>query len=184
MYPRSAHADGPRTEKFGGTPLQARLPAEERRDTRCWVVPQAGGCALGNDTAALGASLRAKFDNPVRMRQHLCVMIYQHNSVAVSHQIVHHARKSFKIGRMQTDGRFIQHIQYAGGAVAHGPGQLHPLALARTEGGGCAVERKIAQAKVHQTPGCVIERLADAFGHGPHGLRERCRHSRHPLNEF
>ena len=35
---------------------------------------------------------------------------------------------------MQTDGRLIQHVQHARGAVSHGTGQLHPLPLSRWTG--------------------------------------------------
>ena len=38
------------------------------------------------------------------------------------------------VGRMQTDGRLIQHVQHARGAVSHGTGQLHPLPLSRWTG--------------------------------------------------
>ena len=58
------------------------------------------------------------------------IVIYKQHGVAVGDQIVHHTEQPLHIGRVQTDGRFVQHIQHAGGAVAHGPCQLHPLALA------------------------------------------------------
>ena len=48
-------------------------------------------------------------------------------------QIVHHPGQAHNIGRVQTDGRLVQHIENARCAVADGAGQLHPLALAGGE---------------------------------------------------
>ena len=47
---------------------------------------------------------------------------------------------------MEADGRFVQHVQDAGRAVADGPRQLHPLALPRGQGGGGTVQRQVRQA--------------------------------------
>ena len=53
--------------------------------------------------------------------------------------------------------RFVQHIQHAGGAVAHGAGQLHALPLAGGQRGGRAVERQIAQPQIHQPLGRALK---------------------------
>ena len=85
---------------------------------------------------------------------------------------------------MQADGGFVQHIEDAGGAVADGPGQLHPLALTRREGGRGAVQRQVGQAQIHQPAGSVVERFADTLRHRPHRLRERSRYAFDPFDEF
>ena len=111
-------------------------------------------------------------------------MIYQHDRIAVGDQIVHHARKAFQIGGMQADGGLVQDVEHSGGAVADCACQLHPLALSGGKRRRSTVQRKIRKAKVHQTAGGILERLADALRHGPHGLRERRRHAFHPLDKL
>ena len=97
-------------------------------------------------------------------------MVHQDHRVPICHQIAHHAGQSHDVGGMQADGRLVQHIEHSGGAVAHRPGQLHPLPLPGGEGGGGAVQRQIAQSQVHQPFGHSLEGLADALRHGTHLL--------------
>ena len=77
-------------------------------------------------------------------------MIDQHDRVAVRNKIAHHAGQTHDIGRMQPDGRLVQHIQNARRAVADGAGKLHPLPLARRERRGGTIERQIAEPQIHQ----------------------------------
>ena len=56
-------------------------------------------------------------------------MVDDDHSVSLRFQIAHHAEQTVHIRRVQADGRFVEHVEHAGGAVAHGAGQLHPLAL-------------------------------------------------------
>ena len=106
------------------------LPAQKRADLGRRVPGQVGHRALGNDVPAARTGLGAHLDEPVRLRQHLCVVINEHHRVAVGDQVVHDAVQAHDVGGVQPDGRLVQHVQNAGGAVAHGAGQLHPLALA------------------------------------------------------
>ena len=85
-------------------------------------------------------------------------------------------------GRVQADGRLVQHVEHAGRAVAHGAGQLHALALARGERGARAVEREVGKPQVHQARGRARKRLADALRHRAHLGRQPCGHARHPLH--
>ena len=118
------------------------------------------------------------------MREHLGIVVHEDDRVAVGHEVVHDPGQSLQVGRVQTDGRLVQHVQHARGAVAHRPGQLDALPLAGGERGGGAVEAEVAQAEVDQALGRVLERLADAFGHRPHRLRERGGHAVHPGDQL
>ena len=62
--------------------------------------------------------------------EHAHVMVHDHHGIAVRHQVVHHAEQPIHVRGMQADGRLVEHIQHAGGAVAHGTGELHTLAFA------------------------------------------------------
>ena len=72
-------------------------------------------------------------------------MIDENDGIAVRHEVVHHSGEAHDVGRVQTDARLIEHIEHAGRAVAHGAGQLHPLALTGGKGRGRAVKRQITQ---------------------------------------
>ena len=111
-------------------------------------------------------------------------MVDQNDGVAVIHQIVHHAGEADDVGRVQTDGRLIQHVEDARRAVAHGTGQLHPLALAGGERGSRAVERQVTESQVHEPFGGTLERLADALGHRAHVLRQAGRDAPHPFDQL
>ena len=111
-------------------------------------------------------------------------MIHQQDRIAVSNQIPHYISQPHDIGGVQADGRFVQHIEDAGSAVAHRTGQLHPLSFPGGEGGGRPVQRKIAQAQVHQPLGHSLEGLADALSHGPHFFRQGGRNALYPLRQL
>ena len=95
--------------------------------------------------STLSSRFRPHLDHPVGLFQDLGVVVHQNDRVAVGHEVVHHTGQTHDVRRMQADGRLIQHIEHAGGAVADGPGQLHPLALTGGKGRGRAVKRQITQ---------------------------------------
>ena len=85
---------------------------------------------------------------------------------------------------MQPNGGFVQHVQHAGGAVAHRAGQLHPLPLSGGKGGSGPVQGQISQAQFQQPAGHSLKGLADALCHGTHLLRQGGRHLAHPLHQL
>ena len=78
---------------------------------------------------APGPRLGTHFDNPVGFFQNLRIVIDQNHGVAVGNKIVHDPGQPHNVGRMQPDGRLVQHIENARCTVAHSAGKLHPLAL-------------------------------------------------------
>ena len=81
---------------------------------------------------------------------------------------MHHAPQALDVGGVQADGGLVQHIEHAGGAVAHRAGQLHPLALPCGKGGGLPVKGEVAQPQIQQAGGGGLKGLADALSHGAH----------------
>ena len=130
-----------------GTPAQLCLSfsGEERPDLGLRLCLQISYRPFGNDMSTLSSRFRPHLDHPVGLFQDLGVVVHQNDRVAIGHEVVHHTGQAHDVRRMQADGRLIQHIEHAGGAVADGPGQLHPLALTGGEGRGRAVKRQIAQ---------------------------------------
>ena len=64
------------------------LLTQKRADLGRRVPGQVGHRALGNDVPAARTGLGAHLDEPVRLRQHLCVVINEHHRVAVGDQVV------------------------------------------------------------------------------------------------
>ena len=83
---------------------------------------------------------------------------------------------------MQADGRFVEHVEHAGGAVAHGTGQLHALAFAGRQGRSGAIEREVAESELQQPTGHIEEGFADVRRHRAHVGPERSGHATHPVH--
>lgn len=66
-----------------------------------------------NDRSAFRSGSRSHLYKPVSFRQNLCIVINQQDGIAIGDQIAHDADQADDIGRMQSDGRFIQNIQNA-----------------------------------------------------------------------
>ena len=75
-------------------------------------------------------------------------MIDHHHRVAVGQQVAHDTQQAVDVGGVQADGGLVQHVEHAGGAIAHGARQLHALAFAGGQRGACAIERQIAQSQL------------------------------------
>ncbi len=84
---------------------------------------------LRDDPPAVSARARPHLHEPVCGGQDARVVVHHDHRVAVGEQIAHHLDEPVDVGGVQADGRLVQHVQHAGGSVAHGAGQLHALAL-------------------------------------------------------
>ena len=157
---------------------------QEGADLRMCVPDERGHVSLRDDATAVRTRARAHFDDPIGGGEDLRVVVDQHDGIAVGNEVAHHAGQTDDIGGVKADGGFVQHIEDAGGAVAHGARKLHALAFPGGERGGGAVERQIAKAQFHQSLCHRLEGSADALRHGAHGLRQRRRHVRHPIHQF
>ena len=137
--------------------------------------------SLRDHPAAGSSGSRPHFDDPVRLCKNLRIVIHQHHRISIGNQILHHAGQPHDIGGMQTDGRLIQHIQDARGAVPDSSCQLHPLPLSGGQSGCSTVQRQIAEPQI-QKPFCRgPEGFTDALRHGTHLLRQALRHAVHPV---
>ena len=126
-----------------GALLHACLSGEKGADLGERIIPQLSGRPAGYDAASILAGTRSHLDDPVGFGQNLGVVVHQYHRVSVGNQIVHDAGQSLYIGGMKTDGGLIQHIENPGGAVSHGPGQLHALSFSGGERGGGPVQSQI-----------------------------------------
>ena len=179
--------DRPRGKKLFLRRLRAHdsgFPGKKGPDAGRRILRDLGNRPLRDDPAARCPGPRPHLDDPVGLLQNLRVVIHQQDGVPVRHQIVHHAGESHNVGRVQTDGGLVQHIQDAGGAVSDRAGKLHPLALARGKSGRRPVKREIRKAQIHQALGDQMEGGADALRHGAHLHRQRRRHAAHPFAEL
>ena len=109
-------------------------------------------------------------------------MIHQKNGVPVSHKVVHNPAQSYNVCRVQADRGLVENVQYPCCSIADRAGQLHSLPFAGRQCRRCSVERKITEAKVHQSRRDFKIRLADIACHRTHLLRQRIRNLLHPLD--
>ena len=157
---------------------------EEGADLGMRISGKLRRCPLGNHPAPVRPGSRAHLDEPVGFCENLGVMVYQNHGISIGNQVLHDAGKPHNVGGMQADGRFVQHVEHAGGPVPHGPRQLHPLPLSGGEGGGGAIKGQIAQAQIHEPLCYGLEGFADALRHGTHFFREGKGDVRYPLDKF
>ena len=79
--------------------------------------------------------------------------------------------------------RVVEDVEDSRRAVSHGARQLHALPFARRERRARAVERKVGEAQVHQTPRGRSEGLGEVLRHRTHGFREGCGKTVDPAGE-
>ena len=106
------------------------LACQKRADARRRTAFDLPDRPLRNDPSAVGPRSGAHLDDMVGMAQYLRVVVDQHDGVSVGDQVVHNTRETCDVGRMKTDGGFVEHIHHARSTVAHCAGQLHTLPLA------------------------------------------------------
>ena len=85
---------------------------------------------------------------------------------------------------MKPDRGLVQHIEDAGGAVTHSPGQLHSLPFSGGKGGRGTVKCQVSQPQVQKSLCAGLKRLADTFRHGTHFFRKRRGHVRDPFHKI
>ena len=155
-------------------------PRQIGPDHRIGIRLDLSDASFGNDATALAARLRAHLDDPIGLSQDVDVMIDEKDRVAVRHQVVHHGLEPLDVGGMEPDRRFVQHVEHARRAVAHGPRELHALPLARRERRGRTIKRQVSEPEIQKPRGRVSERLAETLRHRPHLGRERRGHAVDP----
>ena len=116
------------------------LVGQERTDLRDWVLLDLRNGPLGDDVPTVRARPRPQLDEPVRLPQYLCVMVDEHDGVAVGDKVACDAVESLDVGGVQSDGGLVEHVEDAGRAIPHRTRQLHSLTLAGRERRGGAVE--------------------------------------------
>ena len=129
----------------GPLPHHAPRPGEKRPDTAFRRAFHIRNRALCDHVPAAGAGNRSHLDEPVRLGEDALVVVDHHHGVAIGEEVAHDAHEAVDVRGMEADRGFVQHVEHAGGAVAHGARELHALALAGGEGGTCAVEREVAE---------------------------------------
>ena len=135
------------------------IAVQIRCDQRTRRGPDLLQRSFRDDRSALCARTRSHFDHPVRFLQHLSIVIHQHDRIAVVDQIAHDLFQPDDVGRMQTDRRFIQHVEHTAGAVAYGTGQLHALTLSGGQRRTAAIERQVSKSQLQQ-PLCIGQKGA------------------------
>ena len=70
--------------------------------------------ALRDDTSACVTPFGAQIDNPVRIGDHVEVVLDQHHGVACVNQTMQHAEEFFHVGHVQAYRRFVKNVECCG----------------------------------------------------------------------
>ena len=110
------------------------------------------------------ARVRPHIDDPVRLPDHVEIMLDHEQRITRRLQAVQRAQQRFGVGRMQAGRRLVEHIHHAKQIRAHLRGQAQPLQLARRQGGRAAVQAQVAETQVQQHLEPAGQVLRDALG--------------------
>ena len=103
------------------------------------------GSPLRKNVATARSGSRTHFNEIVSRTQYAHIMIDEYHRIAVSQQITHYTDQSLDIRRMQTSGRFVEHIQHTRRLIAHGAGELRTLPFTGRQRGARTVQRQVSQ---------------------------------------
>ena len=88
----------------------------------------------------------AEVDDLVRRAHHAGFVFDDDDGVAGIAQLLEDADEPFRVARMQSDARFVEHEQRIHQARAEAGGEIDPLGFAARQRARGAVQREIAQA--------------------------------------
>ena len=132
------HGDGTEGEHIAfrcALPWMHRTRAvEESADAGFRSCGDLGDSALRDDQPAGVSGPRAYLDDVVGLAQDPRIMVHYDHGIAVGQQIVDHAEQTVDIRRMQANRWLVEHIQHAGGTVAHRTRKLDALAFTGGQG--------------------------------------------------
>ena len=169
MDRRGLQADRPLLEDLLGRRLLAhhhlRLAGDEGRHEAGGVSDGLGERGVDQHGAARHPGAGPDLEEPVGAGQEVGVVVDDEHGVAVRDEIPHDAQEAVHVGGVEADAGLVQDVEDAGGAVAHGPGELDALALAGGQGGRGAVQGEVAQAELEQALGGDRELVDDLAGH-------------------
>ena len=83
------------------------------------------------------------------MRHHGLVMLNDDDGAAAVHEAVQKRQHGLDVGRVQSDGRFIEHDDAA--FLAQVDGELEPLTLATGQSGQGLAEVEVAEPHIRQS---------------------------------
>ena len=77
-----------------------RPSGQESADSGCGIILHLFNRALCNHRSAAGAGFRPQLNQPVRLLQHVGVVIDKNHRIPVGKQIVHHTAQALQVGGM------------------------------------------------------------------------------------
>ena len=139
---------------------------------------------LEDDATAVRACTRPDFDEVVGGPQDARVVVDDDNGIPIGEELTDDRQDAVNVGGVQADGRLVENVEDPSRLVAHGTGELHALALAVGQRRGCAVERQVGQAELHEAIHRLGHLLDDDAGHGSYLIRNEAGDALDPLAQF
>ena len=76
----------------------------------CFYLCEIRGSALGNHAAAFVSSIRAQINNPVRIFQHIQIMLNHQDCIAFVHECGKNFEKLLDVVKMKSGRGFVQYV--------------------------------------------------------------------------
>ena len=138
------------------------LAAQVRPGNRPAAPGKSARAAVRHDLPTELAGTRPEIANVVAARNHLPIMLDDHQRIPQVAQLVQGAEQPAVVARMQADRRLVQYVQHAAQSAAQLAGQPDALRLAVGQRRCAAGKRQIVQAHIQQELNAADD-LADQF---------------------
>src|SRR5579862_5976330 len=117
------------------------------------------GRALRNDAAAFLAALGAEVDNPVRLFDHVKIVLDDEHGISQRDETIQHVHQFFHVVEVQAGGWLVENVKRAAGLAARKlAGELGALRFAAGKRGGGLAELDVAEADVHERLKLLLNR--------------------------
>ena len=142
---------------------ECRLSAEISACHGCFVLLQFRRCSLSHDRTAKSTGSRSEIEQSIGSIQYFAIMFDQQHRVAKISQSFQRNQQSSVVARMQSDCRFVEHIQHARQRSSGLAGQSNALRFAAGQRRHRTIERQIIQSDFDeeiQAMSGLIEQIA------------------------
>src|SRR5882724_3496930 len=150
----TAAGEGPRSTQLGQAllPLSVgKISCQRLPRIRLLVARHLFRRALSDDTSALFSALRTEINNPVRIADHIQVVLDDHNCISQVGQPVQHLEQFLDIVKVQSGSRLVQQVHgFPGLPLAQLPRQLDTLGLTAGERHCRLPEMNVAEPDIDQ----------------------------------
>ncbi len=130
------------------------------------VIQQTGKVAFVDDASAQFAGGWSNVQNVIGRAHHLGVVFDDEHGVADVAQVLQQTNQTIVVSRMQTDRRFVEHVERAHEGRAEIGCELNTLRFAARKRRSKPIERQVVETDFHEKTQPAADFEQDSFGNG------------------